>query len=182
MTDPTSPDPAHGMSMRISPRLYFYEGGSSGRTSWFAALLSPQELAVAGGLPRAAVVGTTSMPGPLDPEFFLPNPLFTDLLQEVVSATALRVPEWRRAAVSHRTGRVSLWDGRAIRKLPEDSRHDVLGKLRVRDARRVGYEANPDYLPFSRNGLFALPQVVVDELLARLRELRVAGPLLLGEH
>lgn len=182
MTDPTSSDPAHGASMRKSPRLYFYEGGSSGRTSWFAALLAPAELALAGGLPRAAVLGTTLVPGPIDPGFFLPNPLFIDLLQQVIASMALRVPEWQRAAVSHRSGSVPLWDGRVSQRLPEDSGSEILGRLRVRDAKVIGYEPNPDYLPFSHNGLFALPAVVVDELLARLRALRVAGPALMGEH
>ncbi|MCB9761263.1 MAG: hypothetical protein H6739_15585 [Alphaproteobacteria bacterium] len=166
------------------PPIYVYERRSAGRSVYFLSLLAPDDVVAAGGLHRAAVMGTNASAVTLSTDSFLPNPLFLDLVHEVVAAVAHRVPPVARAAWFQRSGEMAIWDGRNLHRRETDEAEDVLGHVAVRDGAIVEgtYAANPDYTPISARGLFRLPELVFEALMERLRALRVPLVRLGGEH
>ncbi|MCB9741175.1 MAG: hypothetical protein H6740_00945 [Alphaproteobacteria bacterium] len=166
------------------PPVHVYARQIGDRMLYCLSLLNPTDVVAAGGLHRAAILGTSSDPHRLSADSFLPNPLFLDLLFEVVEDAAPGLHTLQRRAVFARRGTLRVWDGRSRGRTSPDAQADVLGTLEVREGRIQGHTflPNPDYSPLSDRGLMRLPPGLLKPLMERLRELRVPLVRAPGEH
>lgn len=166
------------------PPVHVYARQIGDRMLYCLSLLTPPDVVTAGGLHRAAILGTSTDPHQLSTDSFLPNPLFLELLFEVTADAAPHLMSLQRRAVFIRRGTLRVWDGRSRGRTMPDAQADVVGTLEVMEGRiRAGsFTPNPDYSPLSDRGLMRLPAGILEPLMERLRELRVPLVSAPGEH
>jgi len=107
------------------------------------------------------------------PENFEPNPLFIDLLHDVVAREADRLPNVIAAAQQQQHGFILMLDMRTLMHpgtIP--SLVDIIGQFAVRDGVIVpeSYRRNDDHLLFSDDGLFQLDDELDGKLMDRLTQ------------
>ena len=125
------------------------------------SLVAP-EVVTARGLREQEIVGEV-LPGGdtkegLDPESFLQNPKFVELIHAVVSRNALDQEEGRAEAQRIGKGWVWILDQRTATPEGDVPSEDIIGGFEVQDGEFVpgGYQPNPEYRLFTSRGFFQL--------------------------
>jgi hypothetical protein len=134
------------------------------------SLLSPEQVEKIGTLKGEAILGFITGEQ-LSLEYFHPNRIFIDLLQNVVGSEALKDPELQTAAIKQKQGYIYIIDRRVADSLEEEtSSEDILGAFEIKDGRIVAnsYQPNENYLIFGNNGLMQLPASLHESLITAL--------------
>ncbi len=137
------------------------------------SLLSPKQVEKIGTLQSEAILGFITGEQ-LSLDYFHPNRIFIDLLQNVVESEAPTDPELQAAAIEQKQGYIYIIDRRvADRAEEETSPEDILGAFEIKDGRIVpnSYQPNENYLIFGNNGLMQLPASLHEALIEALMSL-----------
>jgi hypothetical protein len=138
------------------------------------SLLSPEQVEKIGALKGQAILGFVTGEQ-LSLEYFYPNRIFIDLLQNVVGSEAPKDPQLQAAAIEQKQGYIYIIDRRVADRLEEKtSPEDMLGAFEIKDGQILdnSYQPNENYLIFSNNGLMQLPASLHEALVNSLLSLK----------
>jgi hypothetical protein len=138
------------------------------------SLLSPKQVEKIGTLQSEAILGFITGEQ-LSLDYFHPNQIFIDLLQNVVGSEAPTDAELQAAAIEQKEGYINIIDRRVANRLDEEtSPEDILGAFEIKEGRIVAnsYQANENYLIFGNHGLMQLPASLHEALINALLSLK----------
>lgn len=134
------------------------------------ASIVPPEVVTARGLSEREIVGEVlerpDSGDTLDPEAFVQNPKFVELIHSVVARHGFEQEEGRAEARRIGQGSVAVVDQRTATPQGDVPTEDIIGAFDVRDGELVpdGYRPNPNYRLFTSRGFFqigaALPRLL----------------------
>lgn len=106
---------------------------------------------------------------PLSPDNIVYNPLFMTLFQDVIRSTALASPEIEESAKEQVNGFIYIIDQRSEGKV-KIKPHNIIAALEVKDETILpeSLQFNPNYQVVSSEGLFILPDMYEQNLVAAL--------------
>jgi len=131
---------------------------------------APHDLVFSSELPAAAIIGEL-LGGPelLDPEQFVENGAFIQLLHGVIARDAGTCPDLLAEAEKQRDGHVFIIDARTPTPSGDAPGEDIIGAAEIRDGSVVGYQGNPNYAVLSNRGFMRLDSCFIVGYLRRLR-------------
>lgn len=154
-----------------SAYVYTVTDGETGKDAYYLSPLPP-ELASRKGIPPQAILGKlTHGPESFDAEHFEPNPGFAPFLHRVLAKHAADCPGITAALSADQEGFITIFDLRTAAPGGAVPSRDIIGVVEVRGGQVVRYQGNPDYHPFTRDGLMLLDPWFRDRLLEELAAL-----------
>ena len=136
--------------------------------------LSPEQVKKIGCLRGEAIIGFANRYSASLEEYFHPNRIFIDFMQNVIRIEAPKDPDLKDAALEQQEGWIYIMDRRiADNPQEETSPEDILGAFEIKDGQILAnsYQPNDNYLIFGKNGLFQLPDSLNQALISALEAL-----------
>jgi hypothetical protein len=138
----------------------------------------PHETIFKAGLAREAVIGRlkrlSNIEGDdtraLDPEDFIPSPVFTEFLHRTIAKHAPELVDYQNQAKKQREGWVYVIDGRTGGSNDPIPSRDVLGGFAVEAGVIMpsSYRPNGNYVLFTRDGFPKLHRILMGKLMEEL--------------
>jgi hypothetical protein len=135
----------------------------------YVMLLSPKIFAKKSIPPQALVGQLRRANGQLNPDNFVRNRGFVELMQQFIEREGPQSEELKKEAAQLKAGSIRLVDGRSSMATPGGvPSDDTLGVFSVQGGRIVGYQPNPEHRIVSERGLFHLPFRLHDKFVKEL--------------
>ena len=138
------------------------------------SLLSPEQVEKIGTLKGEAILGFVTGEQ-LSLESFHHNRIFIDFIQNLIGIEAPKDPDLQAAASEQQKGWIYIIDRRVTDSPQEEetSPEDIFGAFEIKDGQILAnsYQPNDNYLIFSKNGLFQLPDSLNQSLISALEAL-----------
>lgn len=137
-------------------------------------LLSPEEVALAGGVPPEAVAGTLEPGAEFSPGNFARNPVFVAFLHRVIRDTAPRIEDLVAGAKQQGEGWILIHDARAFGRDDDVAGRDAIGAFPIEDGmiHAGSYSPNPHHHVLTEHGMVSPHPEIQAAVLAALRALR----------